>query len=58
MKEIVYAGFAQLSYLDWHKLTLVPRRTKLRIIFGDRLDAFSQIKTPDYNDMQTDGKDY
>lgn len=51
MKDIIYAGFAQLSYLDWHKLTLVPKGTKLRDIFGIRKEAFNQILTDDYIEM-------
>lgn len=58
MKDIIYAGFAQLSYLDWHKLTLVPKGTKLRDIFGIRKEAFNQIKTSNYKKMETDGQDY
>jgi hypothetical protein len=51
MMDIIYAGFAQLSYLDWHKLTLVPKGTKLKNIFKEGTVAFNQILTDDYIEM-------
>lgn len=50
MSDIIFAGFAQLSYLNWHKLTLLPKGTKLNVIL-ENTNAFNQIKTSDYNDM-------
>jgi len=62
MKDIKYAGFAQLSYLDWHKLNNVYKGTKLNSIFGEKKDAFNQIVTDSYIEMyggfQDTGKAY
>lgn len=56
MKDIIYAGFAQLSYLNWHNLEKKFQGNKLKSIF-DSMPAFNQIKTPDYDAMETDGTD-
>lgn len=58
MNDVIYAGFAQLSYLNWHKLDNKSSGLKLSSIFGKDTKIFTQIKTSDYNVMQTDGKDY
>jgi len=58
MKEIIYAGFAQLSYLDWHNLDDKSIGLKLNKVFGTDIKIFNQIKTKDYKKMETDGSDY
>lgn len=50
MSDIIFAGFSQLSYLDWHNLK-ASQGKKLSSIFGKDTLAFNQIKTSDYNDM-------
>ncbi len=58
MKDILFAGFAQLSYLNWHKLELnAGESKKLREIFKD-LDKFEVLKNGDYDKIYEDGKDY
>ena len=47
MSDIIFAGFAQLSYLDWHKLK-ASQGKKLSSILGKDTLAFNQIKTSDY----------
>jgi len=62
MKDIIYAGFAQLSYLDWHKLDKKFSKFKLSQIFGKDTEAFNQIVTDSYIEMyggfQDTGKAY
>ncbi len=58
MKDIIYAGFAQLSYLDWHKLNIKHKGLKLNNILGKDIRIFNQIKTSNYKKMETDGQDY
>lgn len=58
MKDIVFAGFAQLSYLNWHKLELNARESKkLREIFKD-IDYFERLKNGDYAKIYPKGQDY
>jgi hypothetical protein len=60
MKDLIYAGFAQLSYLDWHKLNIKHKGVKLNIkhkgvklnnILGKDTKIFNQILTDDYIEM-------
>ena len=51
MSDIIFAGFAQLSYLDWHELTFFPKGTKLNVILKNT-KAFNQIKTDDYKNYK------
>lgn len=57
MKDVVYAGFAQLSYLNWHNLEKKFLGNKLKIIFDSQV-AFEQIRTSDYINMEREGSDY
>ncbi len=52
MSDIIFAGFAQLSYLDWHKLTVLPKGTQIKEIFKEGAIAFNQIKTDDYKNYK------
>lgn len=61
MKDIEYAGLAQLSYLHWHKLSKVTLESvgdnTIKNIISKEI-TFSKLKNSDYEDMATDGKDY
>ena len=64
MKDIIYAGFAQLSYLNWHnsgreinKKIIRLEGKKLIDIFKDR-ESFEILKNSDYAKIYEDGKDF
>lgn len=48
MSDVIFAGFAQLSYLDWHKLDNNYKNLKLDTLLKPNSLAFNQIKTSDY----------
>jgi len=50
MKDVIYAGFSQLSYLNWHKLNGKFEGEKLGYIFKTP-NSFDEIKTPFYDEM-------
>ena len=56
MKDVIYAGFAQLCYLDWHNLkddfikNKLNGEKKLSRILGN-VGAFNQIKTQAYENL-------
>jgi hypothetical protein len=54
MKDAIYAGFAQLSYLNWHNL---KNGEKLFTVFEEE-HLFNQIKTPDYNKWNKGNNEY
>ena len=54
MKDAIYAGFAQLSYLNWH---ILENQEKLFTIFEEE-HLFNQIKTPDYNEWDKGNNEY
>lgn len=57
MKDVIYAGFAQLSYLDWHKLPeYIPANDKKINILVEKY--FDKIRTEDYDKIYSAGKDY
>ncbi len=43
MNDVIFAGFAQFSYLNWHKLSNSSKNKNLKDIFEDK-DAFDKIK--------------
>ena len=51
LSDLIFIGFAQLSYLDWHKLKKGNGK-KLKMIFGEGSDDFNQIKTKKYKDYK------
>lgn len=51
MKDIMYAGFAQLSYLDWHKSDNKSTGLKLSNIFSNDTKIFNQIIIDSYINM-------
>ena len=64
MKDIIYAGFAQLSYLNWHnsgreinKKIVRFEKKKLKGIFDDR-ECFEILKNGDYAKVYPKGQDY
>jgi len=64
MKDIIYAGFAQLSYLNWHnsgreinKKIIRLEGKKLIDIFKDR-ESFEILKNSDYAKIYSKGQDY
>jgi hypothetical protein len=61
MKDVIYAGFSQLSYLDWHSLDNNSlnkvKNNSLSEIFKTNI-VFNQIKTPDYNKWDKGNNEY
>jgi len=51
MKDVTYAGFVQLSYLNWHNLSNENIGKTLKGIFEKK---FEKIKTPFYDEMIKD----
>lgn len=52
MNDLIYLGFAQLSYLDWHNIdknSILEKVSNLKLkSILENADTFNQIKTPDY----------
>ncbi len=48
MNDVIFAGFAQFSYLNWHKLSNTYKGYKLTDIFQKDI-VFNKIKTNEYS---------
>jgi len=64
MKDVIYAGFAQLSYLNWHKSGEKLRGEELKLENKTLQNIFKQekyfelLKNGDYAKIYPEGQDY